>query len=41
MTVCHYQIKRSNRAQIIELDTRYQIKRAGKLLKYMSLDSCI
>ncbi len=36
MTVCHYQIKRSKRTQIIKLDARYQIKRMGKLLKYMN-----
>ena len=41
MTICHYQIKRSKRVPIIELDTRYQIMRTPKLLKYMNLDSCI
>ena len=41
MTVCHYQIKRIKRVQIIKLDTSYQIKRRGKLLKYMNPDSCI
>jgi hypothetical protein len=38
MTVCHHQIKRSKRVQIITLGTRYRIKRMGKVLKYMNLD---
>jgi hypothetical protein len=36
MTVCHYQLKRSKRFQIIKLGTRYRIKCIGKLLKYMN-----
>jgi hypothetical protein len=30
MTVCHYQIKRSKRVQIIKLNTNYQIKRGNR-----------
>ncbi|KAF0208349.1 MAG: hypothetical protein FD139_3598 [Methylocystaceae bacterium] len=37
MTVCHYQIKRSKRVQIIKLDARYQIRYMLKLLKYTNL----
>jgi hypothetical protein len=39
MTRSDYQIRCSERANIIKFDTRYQIKRAGNLLKYMSADS--
>jgi hypothetical protein len=41
MTVCHYQIKRAKRVEIIELNTRYQIKRMRNLLKNMNPDSYI
>jgi len=36
-----YQIKCNKYMHIIKLDTRYQFKCATKLLKYMTLDSCI
>ena len=38
MTGCHYQITCSKRAQSFKLAARYQVKRIGKLLKYMNLD---
>ena len=41
MTGCNYQITCSKRAQIFELNARYQIKRIDKLLKYMNFDYCI
>jgi len=37
----NYQIRCSKRAQIIEFDTRYQVKRMTKLLKYLNPNSCI
>jgi hypothetical protein len=36
-----YQIRCSKRVEIIKLDTRYQIKRTTKPLKFMKPDSCI
>jgi hypothetical protein len=36
-----YQIRCSKRVQIIKFDTRYQIKRMTKLLKFVNQDSCI